>query len=410
MPEFSYAARDTQGASQQGTVLAASRFAALTELHARGLTVLAMEEALDARPGKLTLGRVKTGRRPLFGTIKLTEKAVFCRQLSISVNSGIPLREALESIMEDTDNLVFRRLLERVLRRIEEGQTFSGAIQGEEKVFDRLFVALIRSAEESGSMAEILNYLAASLEKSDRLARKIRSIIAYPVFVAGFFVLVSVIMTVFVLPRFQTIFQSYGSNLPRLTLVVFAINRFLVHYGHWVLLGVLVAAALLTAYVRTPDGRLLADAAVLRIPLLGACIRKLSVARFCRNLGIMIRGGVPVTTALGIAAEVLGNKAMEATLKNTYNRIVAGNNIASSLDPRVFPRLVVRMVSVGESSGRLPDVLEKVSDVYEDQVENTILMATALFEPVVIVIFGCIILVMVMAIYLPVFSVAAHAR
>lgn len=410
MPEFSYMARDVQGGSVKGSVVAATRFDALTQLHERGLTVVSMAEPRQPERQALRLGGVSAPRGRLLRTVSLTEKALFCRQLSISVNSGIPLREALETIAEDTDNPAFRAILVRVLKRIEDGMPFSGAIQGEPRVFDRLFVSLIRSAEESGSMAETLDYVATSLEKNDRLARKIRSIMAYPIFVAGFFVVVALIMTLVVLPRFQEIFESYGGALPFLTRVVFAANRFMVANAPWIFLGTFVAVAVVVMYARSRAGRLQVDAFLLRIPLLGELIRKLCVARFCRNLGIMLRGGVPVTTAIGIAAEVLGNKAMEQTLRGTHDRIVAGNDIASSLDRRVFPRLVVRMVGVGESSGRLPEVLEKVADVYEDQVENSIMVATALFEPVLIVVFGCLVLVMVLAIYLPVFTVASQVR
>ncbi|MEI8351345.1 MAG: type II secretion system F family protein, partial [bacterium] len=167
---------------------------------------------------------------------------------------------------------------------------------------------------------------------------------------------------------------------------------------------------LVMLYVKTPSGRENYDRLLLKIPFFGDCIRKMAVARFCRNLGVMLKGGVPVTSAITIAAEVLGNRAIEASLKNSYERIISGSDIASSLDQTMFPRLVVRMVGVGESSGRLPEVLEKVSDVYEDQVEGSIMVATSMFEPVIIVVFGCIILVLVLAIYLPIFTMASHAR
>jgi type IV pilus assembly protein PilC len=192
--------------------------------------------------------------------------------------------------------------------------------------------------------------------------------------------------------------------------VVLGGNRFLVDHLLLILGGILALTVTLVLYVRTPAGRFQRDGFLLKLPVAGDLIRKISVARFCRNLGIMIRGGVPVTTAITIAAEVLGNRAMEETLRKTHDRIIEGNDIASSLDRKTFPRLVVRMVGVGESSGRLPEVLDKVADLYEDQIEGAIMVATALFEPIIIIFFGAIILVFVMAIYLPVFSVAGMAR
>ncbi len=413
MPFYRYSARDAKGASFKGDVEAQTRYEALSQLNARGLTVVEIEEvgggfvraAISARPPAI---KVSKGFRS--GRVSLTEKAIFCRQLSISVSSGISLREAVETIMTDQDNASFQEVLARILQGLDDGMPFSHAISRESRVFDRLFIALIRAAEESGSMTETLEYLATALEKSDRLARKVRSILAYPMFIGAFFIIVIGIMTLFILPRFQDIFANFGSKLPLLTRVVLDGNKFIIHNLVYIMAGIVAVIVSLTIYVRTPAGRLQRDGFVLKLPLVGELIRKISVARFCRNLGIMIRGGVPVTTAITIAAEVLGNRAMEDTLRATHDRIIEGNDIASSLDKKTFPRLVVRMVGVGESSGRLPEVLDKVSDLYEDQIEGSIMVITALFEPFIIIFFGAIVLVFVMAIYLPVFSVAGTAR
>jgi type IV pilus assembly protein PilC len=354
--------------------------------------------------------RAPATNRVYFVRVSISDKALFCRQLSISVGSGIPLLESLQSITADMENGGFRRVLERVLKKLDDGAPFSVAISGEPKVFDRLFVALIKTAEEAGSLTETLNYLATSMEKSARLASKIKSIVAYPVFVGFFFILVSCIMTLFVLPRFQAIFAGYKSGLPPLTRMVFAVNSFIIHNSLWLFLGMAGAVALGIMYAATPAGRMQIDGMVVRLPIVGDIVRKLAVSRFCRNFGIMMAGGVPVATAIEIAAEVLGNKVMEKSMKASRDRIVAGSNIASSLDKKVFPRLVARMVGVGESSGRLPEVLTKVADVYEEQVESTILMAISLLEPILIAVFGGLILVLVMAIYLPVFGAAGQMR
>lgn len=411
MTTYRYMARESGGGSTEGQVDSASKFEALSVLQSRGLTVVRIdEEGVQERLADARRPEAKPFRRIVLGGVSLTEKAMFCRQFAISVASGVPLREALETIMQDMENKTFQGVLERVLKRLEDGLTFSQAIATESKVFDRLFVALIKAAEESGSMPATLNYLAASLEKADRLARKIKSIMAYPVFVAVFFVLVAAIMTLFVLPRFQEIFVSYGSSLPWLTRVVLKVNTFILDNLLLIFLLLLAFVVSIVLYARTTAGRLQMDHLILRLPFFGDVARKMAVARFTRNLGIMIKGGVPVATAIEIASGILDNKAMELSLLESHRRIVSGGDIASSLDKKVFPRLVVRMVGVGESSGRLPEVLDRVADVYEDQVEGAVMVATALFEPLVIVLFGCIILVLVMAIYLPVFSVAASVR
>lgn len=409
MPTYRYSAKDVSGKLVTGDFTATSRFEALSQLHTRGLTVMDIsDDVADVRGRRDSRENLRPGLfcRP----ITISDKAVFCRQLSISVSAGVPLREALETIAIDLDNPTFRAVLNRVLKRLDDGMTLSQSISNEGKAFDRLFIALVKAAEESGSLTETLNYIAAAMEKADRLARKIKSIVAYPIFVACFFVLVSVIMTLFVLPKFQSIFGSFGSNLPKLTRIVFAANGFIIANSIWIFGGLFLLVIALMLYKRTPVGRLQMDGLVLRMPLVGDIIRKIAVARFCRNLGIMLNGGVPVSAAIEIAAEVLDNKALQNTLKMTRDRIMSGNDIASSLDRKTFPRLVVRMVGVGESSGRLPDVLGKVADMYEDQAEGSIMVATSLFEPIIIIVFGCMILVLVMAIYLPVFAAAGHVR
>jgi type IV pilus assembly protein PilC len=412
MSFYRYSARDAKGKVLKGDIEASTKYEALSQLYARGFTVVDMEEARGGVGHQIgvSLPPVKAKSGLVSGRISLTDKAIFCRQLSISVSSGISLREAVDTIMTDQDNASFRAVLQRVRQGLDEGLPFSQAIGREGKVFDRLFIALIRAAEESGSMTETLGYLAMALEKSDRLARKVRSIMAYPMFIGAFFVIIITIMTLFILPRFQDIFDNFGSKLPLLTRVVLEGNKIIIHNLLYILVGIAAIIVSLVLYIRTPGGRMQRDSFLLKLPLVGDLIRKISVARFCRNLGIMIRGGVPVTTAITIAAEVLGNRALEETLRKTHDRILEGNDIASSLDKRAFPRLVVRMVGVGESSGRLPEVLDKVADLYEDQIEGSIMVATALFEPFIIIFFGAIILVFVMAIYLPVFSVAGTAR
>ena len=410
MVTYRYSAKDVSGKLVTGEFSAVSRFEALSQLNARGLTVTEIVD--DDRPagGVVTEAESWSLKRVFPRAVSLSDRAVFCRQLSISVSAGVPLREALETIALDMDNPTFRVILTRVLKRLDDGATLSQSIAGDPRVFDRLFVALVKAAEESGSLTKTLGYLADAMEKNERLARKIKSIVAYPIFVGVFFVLVSLVMTLFVLPKFQAIFASSGGGLPPLTRIVFAANSFVIANGVWLLLGVILVVVALILYGRTLHGRTRIDGVLLNLPLVGNIIRKVAVARFCRNLGIMLEGGVPVATAIEIASGVLGNRAMEATLRATHDRIMAGNDIASSLDRKTFPRLVVRMVSVGEQSGRLPEVLGKVSDVYEDQAEGAIMMATALFEPLIIIVFGCMVLVLVMAIYLPVFGAAGHIR
>jgi type IV pilus assembly protein PilC len=218
-------------------------------------------------------------------------------------------------------------------------------------------------------------------------------------------------MTLFVLPQFEEIFSSFGSGLPKLTLAVFGINQFILDNLVAILVGIGIALAAYSLFKRTTRGRLTVDGWKLKLPFFGSLIRKVAVARFCRNLAIMLRGGVPVAGAMEITAGVCGNMMLERSLLATRERVIAGANISAALEREGdFPALLIRMVNVGESSGRLPEVLDKVADTFEGQVEGSIMTATALFEPIIICVFGFVILVLVLAIYWPVFTAASGMR
>jgi len=410
MPIYYYHAKNVSGQDVTATVVAPTRLDALAQLRDIGMTVLNLWT--DGEPATSTalaneIAPPKRLRRSAgAGSVRVNgaEKSVFMRQLSISVSAGMPLREALESIAEDLENKGFRNVVRDLVAKLREGQMFSEAAAAHPVVFTTLFVALLRVAEEAGSMPQTLEYLAAALERGDKLGRKIRSIVAYPVFVACFFVVVCGIMTLVVLPKFQAIFGS-NASLPTLTRVVFGANRFLLNHVLLIAMTLAGTVLLFVMYVRTPVGRTQVDALKLRLPIFGICFQKFAVARFCRNFAIMIRGGVPVASAIEIATGICGNKVIERALVRVRARLLGGSTIAASLGSEaVFPRLIVRMVAIGESSGKLPQVLDKVSDAYEDQVEGSITLATSLFEPIVICVFGLFVLVLVMAIYLPVFT------
>ena len=413
MSAFLYVAKDEKGNVVRASLDAVSRIEALASLQQRGLTVVDLHGQDVARESTSKQTVRKSGRwfqiRGL--GVSTSDMSVFCRQLAISVSSGVPLRDSLESIGEDLDHPTLRWTLSRVINDLHDGTPFSEALAKHGKVFSSLFVSLIRSAEESGSMPQTLEELARYLERSDRLERKIKSITAYPIFIAVFFCIVCVVMTLWVLPEFQEIFEGFDAELPPLTTVVFGINEFIINYFWFMAAGALAAVAAAVLLGRTPRGRLWLDGMKLRMPLFGSWIRKFAVARFCRNMAMMLKGGVPITTALEITSSVSGNKVLEQSLLRARDRIISGSPISESLqaDPE-FPRLLVRMAAVGEESGRLPHVLEKLSEVYEDQVEGAILVAMALFEPLMIVLFGVVVCVLILAIYMPVFSVSTNVK
>ncbi len=415
MPTFNYVAKDSQGQLLRAGFECESRMKALQTLRRKGLTVVDLQGGGDEDGGG---GSVRVRRRgaekpihgsgTLHGWIGLGDIADFARLLATSVMAGIPLRDAVESIAEDVDNSALRRILGKIVNRLHDGRSFSQAVGEHERVFGPLFVSLIRSAEEAGSMPQTLNQLSFYLERSERLRRRIRSVTAYPMFILIFFCIVCIVMTLFVVPQFQEVFSEFGSQLPLLTRIVFGVNDFILTNLPWIGLGFAVMLIAFLVLRRLRWGRRLLDRVKLRLPLFGEIIRKYSIARTSRNLGIMIQGGVPVITAMEITSTVSGNCVIETAMMQARERIMAGSDISGSLrqDP-AFPRLFVRMVAVGESTGRLPDVLGKLSEVYEEQVEGQILVTTALFEPIIICVFGAIVLLLVLAVYMPVFTVAS---
>jgi type IV pilus assembly protein PilC len=414
---YTYVAKDQSGKVIRSSLRATSQTAALANLRTQGLAVMdiaAEEPAADAPRAKAMTAAThpKPGwRLGKPGRVPLGELAMFSRQLAIAVDSGMPLREALESIAEDLEHPALAAAVKGVVSDLHGGQSFSAALAQRKGAFGSLFAELMRAAEESGSLSRTLQQLSLYLERSDQLEKKIKRSASYPLFVAVFFCIVCVVMTTFVLPQFQQIFDGFDARLPALSRVVFATNQLVLHAAPWIGLGLVLGVSAFVYWRRTPRGRWRVDQIKLQFPLLGNWLRKFAMARFCRNMAMMLRGGVPVTTAMEITSSIGDNQVLKESLLAARERLISGMSISESLgqDPQ-FPRLVVRMVAMGEESGRLPEVLEKVADVYEDQVEGSVSVAMSLMEPAVICVFGVVVLLLILAIYLPVFTIGSNVQ
>lgn len=413
MPEFIFVAKDNNGKVVTEQLDTISRYEAIAQVKARGLTLTSLKVAKTKKIKREAVAP-STPRKgfSLFPSrVSVSELAIFCRQLSLMFSSGIDLINGLEALGEDIDNPYFKGVLFKITTDIRNGEHFSEAIAKHEKVFNALLVALIRSAEEAGSMEQVLAYLSQYLEKLDRLIRKIKNISTYPIFVVVFFIIVVFIITLFVIPRFESIFSGFGAQLPAFTRVVFGINRFFISHLAFFLMITGGAACAFIVYQTSPVGRYNTDQLKLRLPIIGKLFRKTVIARFCRILAMMIRGGVSIGIAIEITGKACGNKVIERSVDRLRNQIISGSEISKGLSQdNNFPRLMVRMVGIGESSGKLPEVLDKVADIYEDQVDSTIMTATSLFEPIAIIIFGGVILVLILAVYIPVFKFAMSVR
>ena len=413
MGVYSYIAKNKEGIEIRSSVDATTRLEALESLRKKGLTVV---DLFGIECDKINSAPIKvTGKRThkIFTSkkVKMGDLAIFCRQLAISVNAGVPLRDALESIGQELEQPKLRLAVMDMVSQLNDGKSFSDAVSAHPKYFNVMFCGLIKVAEESGKLPSTLQQLANYLERTDKLQRRIKAMAAYPMFIAGFFVVVCLIMTLFILPQFTDIFGGFGADLPVFTTVVFGVNSFFLDHFVEIFIGIVVLVFGLILYMRTPTGEYRKDKLKLALPYVGDLALKYVLARFCRSLAIMVHSGVPISTALEICSEATGNKVLEQTVLEVRDRILNGHGIAASLSKSgIFPGLVVRMVSVGEESGQLPEVLEKVADLYEDQVEISIMTTMGLFEPVIICVFGAFVLVIVLAIYMPIFTVSTNVR
>lgn len=418
MALYNYIAKNKDGEEIRSSLMVGTRLEALEALRKKGLTVVdlfsaeeeqAKEEIPVAEEKKSALS--KSISLSSSSKVKMTDLAIFCRQLAISVNAGVPLRDALEGIGSELEHPHLKRVCLEMVKDLHDGVSFSNAVAKFPKVFNEMFQGLVKVAEESGRLPSTLKQLASYLEKTDKLQRRIKAMSAYPTFIGIFFVIVCAIMTLFILPKFTDMFEGLGGELPVFTRIVFGANQFMIDNFLIIVLLISAIVAGIVFYVRTERGSFKKDQLTLKIPYTGECIKKYLLARFCRSLSIMVHSGVPISTALEICAESTGNQVIRKSVYGVRDLIITGNRIASSLEKaEIFPGLIVRMVGVGEDSGQLPEVLDSVSELYEDQVEVSIMTTMALFEPLVIVVFGAFILMIILAIYLPMFTISSTVR
>ncbi|MFH1622012.1 MAG: type II secretion system F family protein [Candidatus Omnitrophota bacterium] len=416
MFKFEYTARDAAGKLVEGTLEAKTRLEAISQLRNQSLTIIILSklklgQAKEKKEKERSKPKAKRKRFFDVNRVGLSELAIFSRQLSVAINSGVTILDGLSCIAEDMDNPFFKEVLDEIVADVNSGSSLSEAMAKHRKEFGVLFVALIRSAEESGSMPKMLEYLSTYLEKSVSLNIKIRSIMAYPIFISVFFVIVVIIMTLFILPRFDAIFSGFDAQLPWLTQTVFKTNRFIIRNFPIISFVSVAFCVWVSMYNRTVRGRFRIDKFKLKLPLFGKLIQKIVIARFCQVMAVMLRGGVPIGIALDVASDTCDNKIIEKSLRRVKDDVMSGSDIADSLgQDKIFPRFVVRMVSIGESSGRLDEVMDKIAKMYEDQIEGTIMIATALFEPIVITVFGVFVLIILLSIYIPIFKIASSMR
>ncbi len=398
MPVYKWEGRTRDGAIKKGTMEAPNEATVTAQLRAQKITPSSV---------KKSLGAVEIKIPGLKRKVKTKDLVVFTRQFATMIDAGLPLVQCLDILSSQQENPTFKEILLKVKEDVEAGNTFADSLAKHPRVFDRLYTNLVNAGEVGGILDTILNRLAAYIEKAMNLRKKVKGAMVYPSTVVGVAVIVIAIILVFVIPVFQQMFGSMGKNLPAPTLVVIALSEFTKKYFLFMLVLVFVAGIAFKRSYRTEKGQLFFDKIFLRLPIFGALIRKVAVAKFTRTLGTLVSSGVPILEGLDVVSRTAGNRVMELAILKTKDSIAEGRTIAEPLkETGVFPPMVVQMIAVGEATGALDQMLSKIADFYDTEVDEAVSALTASIEPLLMVFLGGAIGGMVVAMYLPVFQLA----
>jgi type IV pilus assembly protein PilC len=401
MAEWVYEARTRAGEVQTGIIEADTKEAVQSRLRARQLNPVKIKK--KGRELKLSFG---TG-------VSAKELVVFTRQFATMIDAGLPLVQCLDILSTRGENKSLNAILKDVKEYVEQGGTFSEGLARHPKLFDELFVNLVRAGEMGGILDTILNRLAGYIEKRVKLARQVRGAMVYPIAIFFVAIIVIVVMLAWVIPSFKGMFAEFGGedSLPALTQMVIAASEgFLNHIVLIVLAAIGLVVGIAWTY-RQPAGKHFFHRTLLVLPILGPVMRKISVARFTRTLGTLLTAGVPILDALDVVKKSAGNVVVEGAIEQTSNKIREGRTMAEPLmETNVFPPMVVQMIGVGEQTGALDTMLNKIADFYEEEVDIAVAALTSLLEPLMMVFIGGIVGVILIAMYLPIFSIAGKVK
>lgn len=403
MKSYGYVARDLAGAQKKGFTEATCSNDVLDRLREQGFTPISVKEV----SGGTSKVRRKTRRK----NIKSADLAALCWQLTTMLEGGIPVTTALDIIGEDTDNLRLQVILQQLSEKVKKGQPFSESVAEFPRVFNRLCCAMVLAGETSGNLANSLGKLAEYFDNRDKLAKKIKGAMAYPIFIFTFIVLIVAFIMTFIIPRFRAIFDQLGGKLPAFTqgfMYFYDMLRFNILYIIGSVVFLIVSAVVVS---KTKKGHRFFSRVSLALPLFGKIFTQAFVATFCRTTSTLLTAGVSVLEVFNILTGMTDNDIIKSAIIKTREHIVGGLNISLSMaSTGFFPNMVVKMIQVGEESGSLPEVLERTSKHYERKVDSTVNTMMSLLEPIMIVTVGAIVSVIVIALYLPIFTMSNIAK
>ena len=396
MPLFQYVVKSGEGQTVQGTLDAANEGDVVNELRTRGFLILEIKRAKDT---KVTKSKKK---------VSTDDVVTFTRQMSTMIDAGLPLLQALHIMTEQMDNLNFREIIREVAGDIESGSSLSEAMAKHPKCFDRLYCSMIKVGEASGMFAEILNKVATYMEDAAKLKRKVKSAMVYPSVVSGMAVFITLFLLIKIVPVFKEIFEGFGSALPPPTQFVVTLSEIVRSYFLLVIFIVVAVVIASKMYYKTESGRMFFDTLVFKVPVFGEILKKAALSRFTKTLGTLISSGVPMIQSMEIVQSVAGNATIEYAIRGVTKKIMQGEGVAGPLsEAKIFPPMVVRMVDVGERTGKLDLMLQKISEFYDDQVNNAVAALTSLIEPLLIGFLGVVVGGIVVCMFMPIFKLSS---
>jgi type IV pilus assembly protein PilC len=395
MPVYTYRGVNRAGATVVGERSATSKTEAATMLKREQINVSKLSE------------KGKEFNIPTFGTgVDSKELAIFTRQFSVMIDAGLPLVQCLEILAGQQENKIFQKILNGVRASVEGGATLSASMKQYDKVFDPLYYNMVEAGETGGILDTILQRLSSYIEKNVKLKRAVKSAMIYPVAVIGIAVMVITLLLWKVVPIFTTLFNGLGVDLPLPTRIVIGMSKFIGSiYGFLIFVFIVGVGIALKLWYGTPQGRYALDHVLLRLPLVGILLRKIAVARFTRTLGTLISSGVPILEGLDITARTSGNAVVEKAITQTRKAVEAGRSLVDPLkETDVFPGMVTQMIGVGEQTGAMDAMLQKIADFYEDEVDAAVKDLLTALEPMMILFLGIVVGGIVVSMYLPLFS------
>ncbi|HEY0511225.1 MAG TPA: type II secretion system F family protein [Thermoanaerobaculia bacterium] len=396
MPSFVWKGRTRTGQTQEGQLLADSRDAAVAVLRRQQIQITSIRE--KGREIKL-IPRFPRG----VGSKRI---AIFTRQFSVMLDAGLPLVQCLEILGDQEENRTFQAIIHQVRSDVESGSSLAEAMRKHPKAFDNLYTNMVAAGESGGILDIILQRLSVYIEKAVKLNSQVKSALIYPVSIVVIAALVVFIILWKVIPVFAQLFAGMGAEMPLLTRTVINASNFVADYFILILLVIVVGCVAINRWHGTPHGRRILDSLMLKIPVVGMLLRKISVARFCRTLGTLTASGVPILDGLEITGKTAGNAIIEDAVMAVRKSVEEGKTISEPLaQTKVFPSMVVQMINVGEQTGALDQMLSKIADFYEEEVDTAVAGLMKLIEPVMITVLGAIIGTIVAAMYLPLYSI-----